>query len=218
MNVDHIGYAVKNIDASRQAFEELGYVFDPVVNDTDRNIFISFGRLGDYRIELVSPLDPALPSPVDGTLKKSGNTPYHICYTSSRFEDDIKELQQKRQARCFPVSSPNRITGTGGSLVGFQFRYIQFQHLLASLLDADALVSQIDSPRLRILRRQRHRTECTSLRNRNTRQNDAASSDVGVLFNHNRFLNHIRELLRNRRIRHKISRVIVRCGINCTVR
>ena len=27
MNVDHIGYAVKNIDASRQAFEELGYVF-----------------------------------------------------------------------------------------------------------------------------------------------------------------------------------------------
>ena len=96
MNVDHIGYAVKNIDASRQAFEELGYVFDPVVNDTDRNIFISFGRLGDYRIELVSPLDPALPSPVDGTLKKSGNTPYHICYTSSRFEDDIKELQQKR--------------------------------------------------------------------------------------------------------------------------
>ncbi len=26
MNVDHIGYAVKNIDASRQAFEELGYV------------------------------------------------------------------------------------------------------------------------------------------------------------------------------------------------
>ena len=53
MNVDHIGYAVKNIDASRQAFEELGYVFDPVVNDTNRNIFISFGRLGDYRIELV---------------------------------------------------------------------------------------------------------------------------------------------------------------------
>lgn len=34
MNVDHIGYAVKNIDASRQAFEELGYVFNPVVNDT----------------------------------------------------------------------------------------------------------------------------------------------------------------------------------------
>lgn len=100
--------------------KSIGYVFDPVVNDTDRNIFISFGRLGDYRIELVSPLDSALPSPVDGTLKKSGNTPYHICYTSSRFEDDIKELQQKRflltippapacafggRARCFPVSS-----------------------------------------------------------------------------------------------------------------
>ena len=40
MNVDHIGYAVKNIDASRQAFEELGYVFDPVVNGPQYFYFV----------------------------------------------------------------------------------------------------------------------------------------------------------------------------------
>ena len=118
MNVDHIGYAVKNIDASRQAFEELGYVFDPVVNDTDRNIFIS--------IELVSPLDPALPSPVDGMLKKSGNTPYHICYTSSRFEDDIKELQQKRFLLTIP---PAPACAFGGRRVAFLY------HLQIGLLE-----------------------------------------------------------------------------------
>ena len=114
MNVDHIGYSVKNIDASRQAFEELG------------NIFISFGRLGDYRIELVSPLDPALPSPVDGTLKKSGNTPYHICYTSSRFEDDIKELQQKRFLLTIP---PAPACAFGGRRVAFLY------HLQIGLLE-----------------------------------------------------------------------------------
>ena len=118
MNVDHIGYAVKNIDASRQAFEELGYVFDPVVNDTDRNIFISFGRLGDYRIELVSPLD--------GMLKKSGNTPYHIYYTSSRFEDDIKELQQKRFLLTIP---PAPACAFGGRRVAFLY------HLQIGLLE-----------------------------------------------------------------------------------
>ena len=131
MNVDHIGYAVKNIDASRQAFEELGYVFDPVVNDTDRNIFISFGRLGDYRIELVSPLDPALPSPVDGTLKKSGNTPYHICYTSSRFEDDIKELQQKRFLLTIPPAPACAFGGRGGGSRRVAFLY----HLQIGLLE-----------------------------------------------------------------------------------
>ena len=106
MNVDHIGYAV--------------------VNDTDRNIFISFGRLGDYRIELVSPLDPALPSPVDGTLKKSGNTPYHICYTSSRFEDDSKELQQKRFLLTIP---PAPACAFGGRRVAFLY------HLQIGLLE-----------------------------------------------------------------------------------
>ncbi|MFR2745959.1 MAG: VOC family protein [Roseburia hominis] len=123
MNVDHIGYAVKNIDASRQAFEELGYVL--IVNDTDRNIFISFGR---WAITASSwyRLDPALPSPVDGMLKKSRNTPYHICYTSSRFEDDIKELQQKRFLLTIP---PAPACAFGGRRVAFLY------HLQIGLLE-----------------------------------------------------------------------------------
>lgn len=96
MNVDHIGYAVANIDNSILAFTQLGYSFGPVIKDTDRNIYISFGSLSDCRIELVSPMDSSLPSPVDGVLKKNGNTPYHICYASSDFDTDIKQLKDKR--------------------------------------------------------------------------------------------------------------------------
>lgn len=118
MKVDHIGYAVKNIDLSLQSFQELGFSFEPVVEDLDRNISISFGWLGDYRIELVSPLDTTLPSPVDNILKKSGNTPYHICYASNSFDADIQDLQKKRFLLTIP---PAPACAFGGKRVAFLY-------------------------------------------------------------------------------------------------
>lgn len=118
MNVDHIGYAVANIETSIPAFEQLGYSFEPVIRDTDRNIFISFGTLGNYRIELVSPLDTALPSPVDGVLKKNGNTPYHICYVSDTFDADISDLQKQRFQLVIP---PAPACAFGGRRVAFLY-------------------------------------------------------------------------------------------------
>lgn len=55
MRVDHIGYAVKDISNARKTMEALGYVFEPIVEDTERNISIAFGNLDGYRVELVSP-------------------------------------------------------------------------------------------------------------------------------------------------------------------
>ena len=100
MEVDHIGYAVKNIDKAKKSMEILGYTFEPTVEDKDRNIFISFGELDGYRVELVAPMGEG--SPVDMYLSKIGPTPYHICYRSSDIETDIAELQKHR----FKVSIP----------------------------------------------------------------------------------------------------------------
>jgi len=55
VRVDHIGYAVKNIDKAKKSMEALGYTFKPTIEDTDRNIFIAFGSLDGYCIELVAP-------------------------------------------------------------------------------------------------------------------------------------------------------------------
>lgn len=100
MRIDHIGYAVKNIDKARKSMEALGYAFEPTVEDKDRNIFIAFGELDGYRVELVAPMGEG--SPVDMYLSKIGPTPYHICYRSSDIEADIAELQKNR----FKVSVP----------------------------------------------------------------------------------------------------------------
>lgn len=100
MRIDHIGYAVNNIDKARKSMEALGYAFEPTVEDKDRNIFIAFGELDGYRVELVAPMGEG--SPVDMYLSKIGPTPYHICYRSSDIEADIAELQKNR----FKVSIP----------------------------------------------------------------------------------------------------------------
>ncbi len=95
MTIDHIGYAVKRIDRAQAAFERLGFVFYPVVDDTDRNVRISFGEKDGYRIELVAPLDKKKASPVDEYLRKTPGTPYHICYESDDLDGEIEKLEQQ---------------------------------------------------------------------------------------------------------------------------
>lgn len=95
MKIDHIGYAVKRIDRAITSFEKLGFEFEPVIDDTDRNIRLAFGGKDGYRIELVCPLDKKAESPVDLYLSKVGPTPYHFCYLSDDFDADIAALQKE---------------------------------------------------------------------------------------------------------------------------
>ena len=95
MRIDHIGYAVKRIDRAMSSFEMLGYVFEPAIDDTDRNVKLAFGVKDGYRIELVAPLDKKQESPVDQYLSNAVGTPYHICYESDRFDEEIEELKSQ---------------------------------------------------------------------------------------------------------------------------
>lgn len=102
MKIDHIGYAVKDIDKAKSIFEKLGYVFGQTITDIARNIRISFGEMGEYRIELVAPISSG--SPVDNYLANIGATPYHICYVSENIEEDIKNLEKNRFKVMIPLT------------------------------------------------------------------------------------------------------------------
>ena len=93
MRVDHIGYAVKRIDRALSAFEKLGFVFEPVIDDTDRNVRLAFGEKDGYRVELVAPLDKKAESPVDQYLSNAVGIPYHICYQSDELDAEIEILK-----------------------------------------------------------------------------------------------------------------------------
>lgn len=95
MKIDHIGYAVRRIDRASAEFEKLGFKFEKIIDDVDRNIKILFGNKDGYRIELVSPLDKKLKSPVDQYISNVPGIPYHICYQSKEFDKEIENLKSK---------------------------------------------------------------------------------------------------------------------------
>lgn len=103
MKVDHIGYAVKDINTARITFESLGFKFGDLYNDTRRNILIQFGNNGGYCIELVSP-NGIGECPIDNVLKTCGSTPYHICYKTNNIENEIKVLERQKFKIIVPLA------------------------------------------------------------------------------------------------------------------
>ena len=116
MRIDHIGYAVKRMDRARSSFEKIGYVFEPVIDDMDRNVRLSFGEKDGYRIELVSPLDRMQKSPVDQYLMNAVGAPYHICYQSDQLDKEIEMLEGQGYK---VVIEPRPAVAFGGKRVVF---------------------------------------------------------------------------------------------------
>lgn len=116
MKIDHIGYAVKRIDRAITAFQKLGYEFEPVIDDTDRNVKLAFGIKDGYRIELVAPLDKKAESPVDQYLSNAVGTPYHICYESEDLDKGVEELKAQGYK---VVIEPRPAVAFGGRRVVF---------------------------------------------------------------------------------------------------
>ncbi len=102
MKINHIGYAVHNIENAKKEMESLGFTFEKVVKDTDRNIYICFGENAGYHVELVAPISKG--SSIDVLLTKIGPTPYHFCFSSKNIEEDIVCLEKKRFKVIMPLA------------------------------------------------------------------------------------------------------------------
>lgn len=116
MKINHIGYAVKRIDRAKNAFEKLGFVFEPMIDDSDRNVELMFGSKDGYRIELVAPLDKKTESPVDQYLSNAAGMPYHICYESENLDAEIETLKSQGYK---VVIEPRPAVAFGGNRVVF---------------------------------------------------------------------------------------------------
>ena len=91
--VNHIGIAVRSIDAQRPFYEgALGAVFESVEDVPDQKVRVAFFRIGDVRLELLEPLDPT--STVAAFLDKRGEGLHHVALTVEGIEARIAELKQ----------------------------------------------------------------------------------------------------------------------------
>src|SRR5438132_11563493 len=91
--VNHIGIAVRSIDAQRSFYEgALGAVFEGVEEIPDQKVRVGFFRVGDVRLELLEPTEPT--STVAAFLEKRGEGLHHVAFTVAGLEDRIAELKQ----------------------------------------------------------------------------------------------------------------------------
>jgi methylmalonyl-CoA/ethylmalonyl-CoA epimerase len=91
--INHIGIAVRSIDARRSFYEgALGAVFEGIEEVPDQKVRVGFFRVNDVRLELLEPTDTS--SLVAVFIEKRGEGLHHIAFTVERIEDRIAELKQ----------------------------------------------------------------------------------------------------------------------------
>ena len=100
MRMHHIGYAVRDIDRAKEAFEAVGYLAGEVFCDVSRNCNILFMQqpemyVGGPLIELIAVSDITQPSPVDRFIKSKQQI-YHTCYETADIYTKIMELSSQK--------------------------------------------------------------------------------------------------------------------------
>jgi methylmalonyl-CoA/ethylmalonyl-CoA epimerase len=93
-SIDHIGYAVRDIQETAAPYVAAGWELSDVYNEEVQHARIAFLKKdGMPTIELVSPLDG--PSPVDKFLENGGVQPYHICYVVEDMWATLEDLHKE---------------------------------------------------------------------------------------------------------------------------
>lgn len=88
--LDHIGYAVNDLETTAKHYLEAGWTCSPVYEETAQHALIMFlTKEGFPKIELVAP-NGQEKFPAENTLKTSGVAPYHLCYEV----DDVMEAME----------------------------------------------------------------------------------------------------------------------------
>lgn len=92
MRLDHIGIAVKSLDAAK-IYEDLGLKIDHVEDVKTQGVRTAFIHVGDANLELLEPL--SADSPVAKFIEKRGEGIHHICFRVTGIESHLERLQQQ---------------------------------------------------------------------------------------------------------------------------
>ena len=112
MKLDHIGIAVKSLQASK-IYEALGLTIDHVEDVTTQGVKTAFLKVGETHLELLEPLGPD--SPVAKFIDKRGEGIHHICFRVTNLKAHLDRL--KKQGYRLINDSP--VPGAHGCRVAF---------------------------------------------------------------------------------------------------
>lgn len=90
--LDHIGIAVKSIEAAK-IYKALGLAVDHVEDVQTQGVKTAFLSVGDANIELLEPLSPQ--STVAKFIEKRGEGIHHICFRVDKIEKHLDALKRE---------------------------------------------------------------------------------------------------------------------------
>jgi methylmalonyl-CoA/ethylmalonyl-CoA epimerase len=111
--LDHIGIAVKSIDAAKKVYEDLGLTIAHVESVATQKVRTAFLSVGDANLELLEPSDPE--SPIAKFIDKRGQGIHHICLRV----DDIESHLARLQERGYRLINEAPVPGAHGCRVAF---------------------------------------------------------------------------------------------------
>lgn len=112
--IEHIGIAVKDLDAANQVYEALlgkkAYKKEDVESE---GVATSFFRCGESKIELLGATNPD--SPIAKFIEKRGEGIHHIAFAVDNIEKEIDRLKSKG----FVLLNPQPKKGADNKLIAF---------------------------------------------------------------------------------------------------
>ena len=90
--LDHIGIAVRSIEAAR-IYQDLGLTVDHVEVVETQKVKTAFLSVGDSNLELLEPTSPD--SPIAKFIDKRGEGIHHICLRVDDIESHLARLKEK---------------------------------------------------------------------------------------------------------------------------
>ena len=92
MRLDHIGIAVRSIEAALKTYQrQLGLAVTEIVEIEEQRVRAAVLPCGESRIELLEPTAPD--SPIQKFLDKRGEGIHHLCFEVENIEKKLQELQ-----------------------------------------------------------------------------------------------------------------------------
>ena len=93
-HIEHIGIAVKSIEASRKYYEGvLGLKCYAVEEVRDQKVITAFFRVGDTKIELLESTSPD--GPIGKFIEKKGEGIHHIAFATDNTDKALEEAGSK---------------------------------------------------------------------------------------------------------------------------
>jgi methylmalonyl-CoA/ethylmalonyl-CoA epimerase len=111
--LDHIGIAVRSLDAAKKVYEDLGLNIEHVETVATQKVRTAFLSVGDANLELLEPT--SADSTIAKFIEKRGEGIHHICLRV----DDIEAHLARLKERGYRLINEAPVPGAHGCRVAF---------------------------------------------------------------------------------------------------